>query len=102
MVASLSGTTFLLLDNPPTWIRLAKEVRTAFTNPDDITVKATSQLPYLTAVINEGFRMYPPVVADLVRFVPPEGKEIAGHFVAGGVSLPIKSNCSPQRATGTD
>ncbi|KAK4144426.1 cytochrome P450 [Dichotomopilus funicola] len=90
LASSLSGTTYLLLENPSTWKKLAEEVRTAFTNADDITVKATAQLPYLTAVINEGFRMYPPVVADLVRVVPPEGKEIAGHFIAGGALVEVQ------------
>jgi cytochrome P450 len=87
LATSLCGMTYLLLDNPSKMETLTREVRAAFGSADDITIKAVSKLPYLTAVINESLRMYPPVVADLIRVVPPEGKQIAGHYVAGGVSV---------------
>lgn len=76
--------------------RLSQEVRGSFNNADEITVKALSQLPYLTAAINETLRMYPPVTSDLIRVIPPEGKNIAGHYVTGGVSA--HSTPSPQYA----
>jgi cytochrome P450 len=66
--------------------RLSQEVRGTFSHADEITVKAVSQLSYLTAAINESLRMYPPVASDLIRIIPPEGKNIAGHYVSGGVS----------------
>ncbi len=88
---SLCGTTYLLLKNPETMEKLTREVRTRFSSPDEITGNAVSQLPYLNAVINESLRMYPPAASGLVRVVPPEGKHIAGHYVAGGVSLKVHS-----------
>ncbi|KAK3300586.1 isotrichodermin C-15 hydroxylase [Chaetomium fimeti] len=90
LATTLCGTTYLLLKNPKTIDRLSQEVRAAFSNTDEITVKAVSQLPYLTAVINESLRMYPPVAADLIRVIPPEGKNIAGHYVAGGTFVEVQ------------
>jgi cytochrome P450 len=86
LATTLSGATYLLLENPETLDKLAEEVRTAFGSADEITANAVSKLPYLTGVINEVMRVYPPVVADLIRVVPPEGKQIADRYVAAGVS----------------
>ncbi|KAK4041427.1 cytochrome P450 [Parachaetomium inaequale] len=90
LATSLCGMTYLLLENPSTMETLTRELRAAFESADDITVKAVSRLPYLTAVINESLRMYPPVVADLIRVVPPEGKQIAGHYVVGGTFVEVQ------------
>ncbi|KAH6853977.1 cytochrome P450 [Chaetomium sp. MPI-CAGE-AT-0009] len=90
LATTLCGTTYLLLKNPETMKRLSQEVRGAFNHTDEITVKAVSQLPYLTAAINESLRMYPPVVADLIRVIPPEGKNIVGHYVAGGTFVEVQ------------
>ncbi|KAL2021613.1 hypothetical protein VTK56DRAFT_6966 [Thermocarpiscus australiensis] len=87
---SLCGTTYLLLTNLEALEKLKREIRTAFGSSDDITIGAVSQLPYLTAVLNESMRMYPPVVSDLVRVVPPEGRHIAGHYVAGGTFVEVQ------------
>ncbi|KAH6650517.1 cytochrome P450 [Chaetomium tenue] len=90
IATTLCGATYLLLENPETMKRLSQEVRGAFNNADEITVKALSQLPYLTAAINETLRMYPPVTSDLIRVIPPEGKNIAGHYVTGGTYVEIQ------------
>ncbi|EAQ93071.1 hypothetical protein CHGG_01306 [Chaetomium globosum CBS 148.51] len=90
IATTLCGATYLLLDNPETMKRLSQEVRGSFNNADEITVKALSQLPYLTAAINETLRMYPPVTSDLIRVIPPEGKNIAGHYVTGGTYVEIQ------------
>jgi cytochrome P450 len=90
---SLCGTTYFMLKNPETMKRLTEEVRTRFRSSDEITIQAVSQMPYLTAVINESLRMYPPVASGLVRVVPPEGKHIAGEYVAGGVSSQLIPPC---------
>ncbi|KAK4240445.1 cytochrome P450 [Achaetomium macrosporum] len=87
---SLCGTTYLLLTNPEAMEKLTREVRTAFNSADEMTINAVSQLPYLTAVINESLRMYPPAASDLVRVTPPEGKQIAGRYVAGGSFVEIQ------------
>ncbi len=83
----LSGVTFYLLQNPTMYKTLADEVRTTFKSQADIHYLAVSQMPYLNAVLEEGFRMYPPVPCTFPRVVPPEGDEISGEWIPGKVCL---------------
>ena len=82
----LSGATYYLLRNPDALAKLNREVRSAFSSDDEITFTAVSQLPYLHAVLEESFRVYPPVAAELPRKTRPEGDIINGRFVPGNVS----------------
>jgi len=47
----------------------------------------------LEAVINEVLRLYPAAASNGARYSPPEGLEIAGVFIPGGVEmfLPVYS-----------
>lgn len=73
--------------------RLAAEVRSAFKQDTDMTFHAVEALNYLTAVIQESLRIYPPFVTSLSRVVPQGGAVINGHFVPGNVCIrtPLKS-----------
>ena len=86
---TLSGVTYLLLMRPETLARLQQEIRTSFSNPDEITINLVGKLSYMLAVLNETLRFYPPLTAGMVRVVPPGGVEIAGNHVCGGVCLPL-------------
>ena len=46
--------------------------------------EAAQKLPYLDAVVNESFRIHPPVGVVLERIVPKSGANIAGRFIPGG------------------
>lgn len=89
----LSGVTFYLLRNPDAYKKLVDEVRMTFKAEDEINNNAVAQLPYLNAVLEEGFRMYPPVPSAVPRVTPPEGDEICGRWIPGNVSpsLPLPS-----------
>ena len=82
---ALTGITNFLLQNPNELTKLVAEIRTAFSNENDITQSAVQNLPYLGAVIEEGLRLAPPVPEGLSRVIPPEGHHIAGHWIPGGV-----------------
>ena len=82
----LSGATFHLLKNPRTMEKLTGIIRSTLKNEDEITFQSTAQISYLHAVLEESFRMYPPVPGVLPRKTPPEGEMIAGQFVPGNVS----------------
>jgi cytochrome P450 len=41
--------------------------------------------PYLSAVIHESLRLWPPVPGGLQRLTPPEGAVIAGRYVPGNM-----------------
>lgn len=83
---TLSGATYLLLTHPDVLEKLNQEVRSAFKSADEININSVGKLSYMLAVLNEALRMYPPVTSNLLREVPPGGGQIAGHYVAGGVS----------------
>lgn len=83
---TLSGLFYYLTNNPRVYAKLKAEVRTAFSQPEDVTAQAAATLPYLTACIDETFRIYPPIPIAMPRVVPDGGCTIAGHYVPGGVS----------------
>ncbi|KAF2677824.1 cytochrome P450 [Lentithecium fluviatile CBS 122367] len=60
-----------LAQNPNTKKKLVDEIRGRFTTPDQINLAAKKELPYLTACINEDFRLCNPISARLPRCVPP-------------------------------
>ena len=80
----LTGAMWHLMANPEKLARLQNDVREAFASKEDICVQTIlERLPYLQAVIDEAFRMYPPAVVGQVRVTPPEGRELCGEFVPG-------------------
>ncbi|KAE8364638.1 cytochrome P450 [Aspergillus caelatus] len=83
----LSGCTFLLLQHPEAYRRLTTEIRTSFSSYEDINFVSAANLPYLSAVLEECLRMYPPVPSVLPRKVPSGGAIIDGRFVPGGTTV---------------
>lgn len=89
---AVTTATYLLLQYPHHFQRLAEEIRNAgFQDESDIKVASTQPLPYLNAVINEALRLHHPTPGSLPRIVPKHGMVIDGQFVPGetvvGVSL---------------
>lgn len=85
----LSGAVYYLLKSP-TWLRkLQDEIGTAFQNESEITFTSTPQLKVLNAIIQETFRLYPPVSIFLPRIVPKEGATVAGLFIPPGTRIGI-------------
>lgn len=84
---ALSGTTYHLLMNPNKLDRLKREIRTAFTSLEDMTLQSLARQKYLTAVLQEGLRMYPSVPTELPRKVPVGGATICGEWVPEGTTV---------------
>jgi cytochrome P450 len=82
----LSGMTYWLCRTPDVYAKLKHEIRSKFRSADEIT-STTATLPYMTAVINETLRIYPPISVGMPRVVPPGGETVAGSFIPGGVSF---------------
>ncbi|KAJ6120171.1 hypothetical protein N7523_004451 [Penicillium sp. IBT 18751x] len=80
----LSGAIFYLCSNLPVMSRLVSEIRSAFTEEDEITFRSAASLTYLAAVIEESLRMHPPFVTSLARVFPSGGSMVDGHYVPGG------------------
>ena len=86
--ALVTAAVYFLLRNPSCYQRVVGEVRAAFTTEEEIEISAIiDRLPFLQAVIDETFRLYPPAIVGQPRRVPRGGKEVAGHFVSEGTSV---------------
>jgi cytochrome P450 len=67
--------------------KLKTEIRQAFENEDQICYEELLKINYLTAVIEEGLRIFPSAPIPFVRTVPKGGDTVVGEFIPGGVSL---------------
>ena len=81
----LSGLSFYLLKNPAKMAKLKLELN-GFASEEEITCEAVQKLKYLGACIEEGLRLFPPVVGSLPRVTGDGGDYIAGEMVPGKVS----------------
>ncbi|POS83321.1 hypothetical protein EPUL_005437 [Erysiphe pulchra] len=77
----LSGLTYLLLTNREHLEKLTKLIRTTFASSKDITALVLYQLEYLSAIINESLRLYPPVPGPLLRMAKKGGSVICGETI---------------------
>jgi cytochrome P450 len=82
---TLSALTYFLCRTPQVYDRLKQEVRSRFKSSSEIT-SVSATFPYLTAVINEALRIYPPVPFG----IPKGGDTVDGFFIPGGVSLSVR------------
>jgi cytochrome P450 len=82
----LSGLHYYLLNTPHAYKKLREEVRGRFKSVEEVDARSAANLPYLTACIEETFRIYPPIPIAMPRVTPEGGCMIAGHYVPGGVS----------------
>ncbi|KAE9366387.1 benzoate 4-monooxygenase cytochrome P450 [Stipitochalara longipes BDJ] len=86
------GLTYYLCRTPEVYQKLKDEIRGRFKTADEITIH-TATFPYLTAVINEALRIFPPVPITLPRVTPKGGAMVAGVFVPGGAIVGVQSWC---------
>lgn len=99
----LSGATFLLLKNKPWLVRLQNEVRSL--SASDLTFTSLGKLKVLNAIVQETFRIYPPVPTILPRRTPKEGAIIDGTWISGDISVGIAqypANMSSRNFTNAD
>lgn len=80
----LYAVLFYLAHDPTVYKVLVSEIRNRFQRYDDITSDALAPLPYLTAVLEEGLRLFPGNNSGLPRISP--GAVVDGVYVPKGVS----------------
>lgn len=85
----LSGLTFFLLTNRKHLENLTKLIRTTFQTPDDITALALYKIDYLSCIIDESFRLYPPVPLSLRRVTTKGGSFICGNVIPENTTVGI-------------
>lgn len=88
---ALRMTLFYICASPVIYTRVVSELTTALrehriTRPI-IRSSESLALPYLQSCIREGLRLYPPVVGQLAKEVPPSGDKIDGKFAPGGTII---------------
>ncbi|KAI0015455.1 cytochrome P450 monooxygenase-like protein [Xylariomycetidae sp. FL0641] len=82
---SLSGIFFYLSGDPQRCGKLANEIRTMFTSPEDIVYgPKLMSCAYLRACVDEGMRLTPSGPCELPREVLPGGLRIQGEYYPPG------------------
>ncbi|KAK4169632.1 cytochrome P450 [Cladorrhinum sp. PSN259] len=87
---AIIATMFYLLSSPPVYRKLKNEIAKGIQErriSSPITVDEAKALPYLQAVICEGFRLASPVNSGFSKRVPAGGDAINGIFLAGGTEI---------------
>ncbi|KIW30806.1 uncharacterized protein PV07_02506 [Cladophialophora immunda] len=79
----LSATFYHLCKTPRVMKKLQGEIRRTFASSADITIRATSTLPYLRATVDESLRIFPVASYITPRTTPKGGHLIAGEMVPG-------------------
>ncbi|KAF6814030.1 cytochrome P450 [Colletotrichum sojae] len=80
----LTATTYLLLSNPDAYRNVVKEVRSAFSDPSEITLLSVTKLSYMLACLDEALRVFPVVPSWLPRRVTHGAATIDGNVVPEG------------------
>ncbi|KUJ11448.1 cytochrome P450 [Mollisia scopiformis] len=90
---ALSATFFYLSRYPECYKKLAKEIRSTFSDGTDIkSSPALAGCSYLRACIDESLRMTPPISTTLWRELPADDKEpflVDGHVIPPGTQLGV-------------
>ncbi|KAF5250385.1 hypothetical protein FANTH_4418 [Fusarium anthophilum] len=89
---ALTGLTYYLLMAPHKMKILTTEIRSAFSSEGDIDLSSLARLEYLSACLEEGLRMYPPVPNGPPRKVTQGGAAVCGHWLPENVSIPFLSS----------
>ncbi|KAK1762847.1 averantin oxidoreductase [Phialemonium atrogriseum] len=85
----LAGLFNHLLRNPRVLHKLTEEIRSNFKSDADLNFEDLVKLPYLTAVIDEGLRIFPSAPIGFVRTVPQGGDTVDGEFIPGGTTVSV-------------
>ena len=83
----LSGALFFLLANSRWLAALQDEIRQL--DEAELSFVSLAKRKVLNAVIQETFRMYPPVPTILPRLTPSEGAIVDGVWIPGNISVGV-------------
>ncbi|PMD33124.1 cytochrome P450 [Hyaloscypha variabilis F] len=93
----MSALTYYLCRTPAVYDKLKQEVRSRYMSSDEIT-SLSATFPYLTAVIHEILRIFPPIPFGMPRIVPPGGDTVDGIFIPGGTTVSVHTWSSAHSA----
>jgi cytochrome P450 len=81
----MSALTYHLCRSPAIYDKLKREGRSRHKSSNQIT-SLTATFPYMTAVIHEILRLFPPIRFAMSRIVPPGGDTVDEMLIPRGVS----------------
>ncbi|KAL4728169.1 hypothetical protein ACLX1H_004905 [Fusarium chlamydosporum] len=85
----LTATMYFLTTNEEKLKKLIAEVRSSYQSEKEIDMINVQNLPYMLAALNEGLRLFPPVINGIQRKVRDGGDMIIDHYIPGGTSVDI-------------
>ena len=89
-ITGTTSTIFYLLNNPSALARLQHEIRTEFSEVEDIRIgPQLEKCRFLTSCITESLRLTPPVGSLLPREVLPGGITIDGELFPPGTDIGV-------------
>ena len=83
---------YFIFSKPQVRQTLLHELRSHFDKEPKANYTSLSKLPYLTACINEGFRLHFVIGVGLPRYVPPQGATICNRHFPGSRRLKVLAN----------
>ena len=83
----IRSTLLHIVTSPRVLKKLRQEMDSHSLSAPIVTDSEARQMPYLQAVIKEGFRIFPPVAGLMSKQVPPEGDHWKGAFIPGGTRI---------------
>ena len=87
---ALAATLFYCLHYPPSHSRLQDEIRSVFTDVDEIqSIQRLDSCHYLRACINEALRLSPPVSALLPRQILAGGLTVDDQYFPEGIDIGV-------------
>lgn len=69
--------------------KLTHEIRSNFKTDADINFEELCKLPYLSATIEEGLRMFPSAPIGFVRTVPKGGDTVSGYYIPENTTVSV-------------
>ncbi|KAJ5114818.1 benzoate 4-monooxygenase cytochrome P450 [Penicillium alfredii] len=86
---ALTHVLYHLIKNPATLAKLREEVSDSLSGESIAPFSKVKSLPYLRACLDESLRLTPPLPRGLERKTPPQGMEILGKPIAGGITVSV-------------
>jgi cytochrome P450 len=86
---ALTGWTYYICTHPKVYARLVDEIRSAFTDEDEITWARVKELRFLEATLNEAIRLFAPSPASQQRIVPQGGAVVDGYALPAGTTVAV-------------
>jgi cytochrome P450 len=94
---AMTNVLYQLLKNPKTMEKLVEEIDSALDDDEEesedgvIAYDKVKHLPYLRACLDESLRLFPPTPHGLPRETPPDGTNIRGDYIPGGVTVAMSA-----------